>query len=739
MTAPPLPPVPPAGRRRVPGTDRRTGGVGGLARGWNPASFSGAKADYFVDGEVAASGDGTSPARAFRTVGEAIARVAADVAAGGTAGGVRRTVAVIGKDAIYRERISLAGCDGLTLRGFGTDKPTITGQDVLDDSHPAVTTGWAQCSAADAARLGPALGIDGSPVWKITIRDSAPAAGVTALNIYEAGEAIPVCQVRQPGADLFFRAYNKDYVVADEFVLNERNEITGIVDTDVLGGLTDSQLVGQAFVYVYAWANIVYEASITAYDGISAISVDQEHLFVPKSREINPDSYWWNLCNCLPKLVKGTQGAYDNGDGTITIYLWPMDAANIAADITFAARDMIIDAPDVRDVTVEGLRLIGTAGSGQWGRGGNCINTERSHDVTVRHCLIGNVTHKTRGSGAVVARQTRNFRLERCELGNIASAFTAYFSHGPNKAWSHGTVVRQNRCRRLSQTAFRFFGQRNVQMVFNDVAESGYGGHSNAWNFYLGCDTVLVYGNRFRNVIGYGTWQEATNIFVGMNLQQANIGPNDSRAIQDQSRLAVQAAIADPGSTNYVWNNHVLPDPNDLEGGSSVNLGRARDDRWEGPDETSPFNNRFVFVNNIVHGGGVVEPYLPLGAHQQRWEDRPGFGPGWVERDRRGNLYTELSWWQSARYGWYRDPTELVATHFRLVYADAARGDFRAAAQSPVRTHRGVGLGEVLAAARAAFPGFNFNVDCDGLPIPDTDAPAVGCFQQDYQAQIADD
>jgi hypothetical protein len=692
----------------------RASGARGLARGWDPKSFSGRKADYFVDCATDASGEGTSPATAFRTVGEAIARVAAD--------GVPRTVAVCGDGAIYRERISLAGCDGLTLRGYGTDKPTITGQEML--------TGWVRCTRADAAVLGP----NWTSIWKTTVADSALAVDARAINLYEGDAAVPVCQVRRPGADLFFRTYDASFVRADRFALDASNQITAITDGDVLSGLGAADLVGQAYAFVYAHPNTVGLVSITSFDGVATVGVDGLLTVHGNKAAPDPDHFRWNLANCLPTMVQGTHGTADNGDGTTTIYLWPRDVANLASAVSYAARSEIIGAPDVRDVTIEGLRLIGTAGNAR--KNGHCVRTERSSNVTVRHCLLGDLTHSAGGYGAVWAQQTTNFRLERCDIRNIDGAFTAFLQQGPNDVWSHGSVVRQNRCYRLSQTAFRFYGQRNVQMVFNDVDHSGYGGHSNAWNFYMGCDTILVYGNKFRNLLGYGTWQDSSNIFIGMNLQQQSLSEKDNRAIQDQMRP--KKTSPKPGSTNYLWNNQIIPDPNDLETTTSVSLGRPWSAEWGGPDSTHPFNNRFVFINNIVHGGGISGPYKKLRDGEDRWGNRPGFGPAHVERMRAGNLYTGLTYWQnpSEPYLWARHRTEVIYLGIHTVYANPDAGDFRAPPESPILTHRGVGLDAVLDAARAAFPDFDFTVDCDGLPIGDLAAPRVGCFQNDYNAQI---
>jgi hypothetical protein len=687
-----------------------------MSRGWDRKCFSPTPADYYVDAAAGSPGDGRSPATAFTTIGEAIARVRVD--------GARCTVAVIGDAAVYRERIVLNGCDGLTLRGYGTDKPTITGQDVL--------TGWEQCTRADAPDLGPNY----ASIWKARIRNDALAVGVTAMNLYEGETPVPVCQVRRPGADLFFRFYDSDFVRADAFILDAKKKVVGIKDADVFAGLAARDLVGRAYVLVYGGSNSVGGATeILGFDGADTIRIAAANSAHKRSSDPAPDRLRYNLCNCLPKMTRGTHGALDNGDGTTTIYVWPNDVGSLAGAMSYAARDTIIEASNTTGQTLEGLRIIGVAGAGK--QTGQCIRARQVTDMTVRHCLIGDAMNNGGGYGALWAQESMNFRLEQCDLRNTDGTYTAFFQSGRGGAPGHGTVVRQNRGYRLAETAFRFYGQRNAQMVFNEVSQSGFGGHVNAWNLYAGCDTVLVYGNKFRDLIGYGTWQDSSNLFVGMNLQQQNMSRGDNRALQDQMRL--KAAPPKPGSTNWFWNNHILPDPKEPENTTSVSLGKPWRRGWKGSDDTHPLNNRYVFLNNIVHGGGVVEPYERLKDHESYWRDRPGFGPNYVERDRRGNLYTGLAYWQTPRapYFWERHATEVIYTTLATIYADTERGDFRTRPDSPLLTHPGVDLSDLLAAARQAFPDFDFTVDCDGLPIADPKRPTVGCFHSDYNAQVS--
>jgi hypothetical protein len=711
----------------APGRPDTPDGRGALARGWDENYDAGTAASLYVDASRPDdSGDGTSLATAKKTV-----RAAIDLA---TTGDV--TIAI--RAGIYREKVrfSAGSFSSLVLKGYGTDKPLVTGQDSL--------TGWTRCSGADAAELGPVLGVKDSPIWK-TALNLASVINQAALNIYEGEEPVPISQTQT--GDKFFTTYDRDFNRADAYKVS--SGVTAITDADILAGLTAAQLVGRAQVSYWTSGNAVCgRVAITAFDGTDTITLSGTA--TPHSGwQTGADNRRWNLYNCAPKLTRGTYATIDNGDGTLTIYLYPYaanpSAASLDASISYGARDGIIDGQNASNVTIEGLRLLGCVGSASK-EDGKCIKfahgSNSKRNITIRHCLIGNVDTTYPGAyGTVFMESPENLTIYQNSFKNMGNCQAVFLNATSSSSYGQNIVVRQNYFERGSEAGFKFYSQRNVQFVFNECRQTGRGSHSNAWNFYTRCSRILVYGNKHVDVVGYGTWQDSDNLFIGMNLQQVNADTTDSgRALQDQQRTSgTYVPTPNPPSEVYVWNNHFLPHPNAPGSSNALSLGKPWR-AWSGTDNDHPFNQRVTLCNNIIHGGGVAEPYITLESWEQRWHVRLGYAPSgealnWTEKVRDYNLYTATTYWQSGQYGWSKNAYEVVASN-ETVYADAASGNFGAAAGSPRAGMASRGIADIVAAARATFPDFDgFGMDCDGYPIEQS-APGIGCFLHDYEAQI---
>lgn len=683
-------------------------------RGFDETVDAGTTADYFVDGSISPSGT------TYQTVTAAVAQAVTD--------GVSRTIAV--KDtATYRELVDLDGFQG-RITGYGTDKPLITGQEPL--------TGWTQCDSGDESRVG----ANYANIYKKTINTSAIVA-LASLNIYEAGAPVPICQTQQEGADLFYPTYDKTFRLADSFTLDGSNKITAITDADVLAGLTSAQLVGRAEVVVYRNPNATSRVNITAFSG-STIDIDGLPLVQGNTASPDPSVLKWNLVNCLPKLSQGTYGTWDNGDSTITVYIWPTDTANLTGDVTYGAREGIIEIPEGNsNITLENLKLLGVAGSGAISGYAISVgnNNVDSSNITIENCLVGEGSG-IGGYGSIIVRRTNNVEIRNVTMRYVTGSWGIYIAGGSGDTTSDGVIVSHCLLSDIAGAATRFALANDVQCVFNDYYNTGKSAHANSWNVYQGSNNFLFYGNFLHETAGFGTWQGTSNVFVGCNVQQTGIEENASIALQDQNKPTNGVPTQpDPGCTNYVWNNDFPPHLSNL-GASSVDLAKPWEDSpyYAGADADHPNNARYVFINNVCHGGGVYEPYrqIPIGnaAWQQHWGEREGYDDLYTEQQRDGNLYTAIAFWQtaSAPYGWILGANETVETDLDVVYVDYTAYDFRAAPGSPLLTKTGVDLAGTIAAASAIWPSFDFTKDRDGNTI-NTTTPKIGALHGDRNAQ----
>jgi hypothetical protein len=632
------------------------------------------------------------------------------------------------RDGTYRENVDFgSAATPITLKGYGTEKPLITGQEVL--------TGWTQCSASDATRLGATLGIASSPVYKKNVSNaSLPSGTAKALNLYEGEEYVPICQTKS--GDKFYFNNKVDFNQADSFTVNGSNQITAITDNTVFAGLTAAQMTGadsDAFIYVWHNPNAVSPVNITAFnDGTDTATVDGLETIQGGSDSGSAD-YYYNLANCLPKLTTGTYGYVDEGDGTTTIYVYPSNSANMTSGISYGARDNIIDLDFVGSVTLEGLKILGTAGTGN--DKATCVrmsgqSVERT-GITIKQCLIGDSTSASGGNGCIYFGWASSATIEQCSFRNIAGNFGIFFQGGLGANIGTDNIVNKCTFNRVSQAGLRVYNNTDFQFTFCDLTNVGIGAHGNVWNFYEQCDKILVYGVRSRDVGGYGTWQEASRIFVGFCDFEGMINSEStSRTLIDQTNATDQPTIP---SLNYVWNCALHPSSLHDTPVSSLELGNFYNTTY--PDATQPANMSWYMDNNIVYGGGVSEAYANPGTNRTHWRDQVGYDDTHIEREREGNIYTGLNFWQDVAYGWSANASETVNTTLSSVYTDYANNDYTAPGGSPILTASGVPISTIVSAASALFPSFDFGLDGGGKSFSGT--PAPGPYQEDYNSQVA--
>jgi hypothetical protein len=675
--------------------------------GWNPSVDLGTTADLFVDGRLASSGDGSTIATAFKTVQEAV-----DAA---IASGVAKTISIAGDGWHYRETVRLSSAFSGALRGYGTDRPIISGAEPL--------AGWVPCDDSDAPYLGAAV----SSTWKVPAFSLSlvPAGDAAALNLEEAGEPVPLVQLRAVQDTAYFALYDEHFVRAEAFGLDATNRILAITDSINLAGLTETQVLA-GFAYVYCSPNTVVRCAITAYDeATSTITIAGTPLVQGDTPTPPANVLRYALSNCLPLMSAGRYGYRDHGDGTATLYLWPTDAANLAERIGYSARTRGLDLHLASDVTVEGLVIVGTGGSSDL-TDAQCVSksvTTKTNNITIRNCRFGHVYNASgHGYGPVFLPNVDDLVFEHNTVECAGGSFAVFFAGGPGLEQAHRLRCMYNRIDRAGQSAMRFYTQAHCIAAYNSLSRTGFGAHTNQYNWYEQCDEILAFGNVSRDCLGYVTWQEASNVFLLFNEIPCNVDTGDDRAIQDQANSTLPPVR---GSTIYIVNNLLLPDPAELDSSSNNALSVGKYYQDDVAADAQPHDQRFVILNNIAHGGGVSEPYVDPPAGSSHWRDVPGHDDTYVEREREGNIYTALTYWQTESKGWSARASEVVTTADD-VYTTTATGDFTPRADGAIVTHTGVDITAAIAAAAAMFPEFDgFGMDMKRLPIVVT-APRCG-------------
>lgn len=508
-----------------PQTSRRgLPSLGGLHRsvGQSPAYDAGTDGDWFVDG---ANGDdtwpGTSPEAPFATIGAAI-----DAAQ--TSGGTQ-TVRIMGDGHIYREANALSwnqsALTGLTITGYGTDRPVVSGAKAL--------SGFAPCTAADAAIAGS----NWSQLRKLTVsKADYPLANTWRTILCEGTRSLDLCGVRKPARttpDFFFD--NNDQL----FDANDYADLTitlrggqyydTLAHPGALGSFTDPQLE-QSTAAVWRIGN---GTEFLAVNSVSGGVLTFEPV------DVTPQSGTdgaYALLNVLPAIEQGQWGYRDNGDGTITFYIWPYDPKVTQAEIaieTFGLR--ILRGLNDTPVTIENIDFEMFAHDGV---GGNALEINNLIGLTgcpasVRECSF----RRCAGQACLLAKFVEQaVTVERCTFRESVSfgLMTLPSSGAP----SVGNRIRQCLAQDLSQTGFRMFGCHD--MVMSDIVSvrtSG-GGHANAINFYGNCDRIAVVNYRGaldlanRLYEGYATNQSASRLYF---LHCTFTPASDGRGYVDQT------------------------------------------------------------------------------------------------------------------------------------------------------------------------------------------------------------
>jgi len=446
----------------------------------------------YVDASVASasSGDGKTIATAFKTISEAVAQSVED--------GVDREIKVLA--GIYRESFSLSGFQG-RISGYGTDKPIVTGAEVL--------SGWTACTAADEAVVGPNY----ASIFKATLSSLDFASETpTGLNLYEDGEPLRLTQDRLGKVDLFFISYDDDFHRADSFGLDGSDQVTSITHTAVLTKHTSAQL-SNAFVYLHHAPNTVSAVKITQVGSQGdTIEVDGSH---PVQSTTDADRWRYSLADILPAMKAGQWGFSTTGDA-VTVYAWPTSTSNLQDKIEYSARAFCINvaANMPGPITLEALDLRQPGGDGS-DKDGVCIGTitsslEKKQGLTVRHVRAGRTSNLRGGYGALYLSNIDDCTVEYVTVGYTSGCF-GIFLQGRTTDPMMGAKLTHFHARYTSNAGARFYGQFLCEFshsLLEDNALAGTPTNSTstsnaigAWFMGCGPDAALAM-RRFRRRVG---------------------------------------------------------------------------------------------------------------------------------------------------------------------------------------------------------------------------------------------
>ncbi len=575
---------------------------------------------------------------------------------------------------LYREQVSLTALRGTRpgayrIHRYGAERPVVTAAEPL--------TGWVPCPDEVARRHGlDPKGIHLARLPKARIRHGDPLA----LNLHEAGHWCPISTLR---ADLGNPAAASDaesFFEAEPILAGEN--LVGFRDPR-LSRLSARQMAG-ARVLVHHAPNMVSPDPIARFDpaaGVIRLADGRRRVQRRGDRAL----LRYAIQNAAVAPSPGTWIVRDEGDEVLILFR-PRDPANLDGAIEASLRDHCIDLGDASHVELFGLEMIRAAGGGASG----AIALRRqpgtgagARGVSIRHCRAGETLFTgERGSGAISLRGIEGLSLDQVTVEDVRGSFGIFLSD------CSGATLRGMHLSRITQSPLRFFGVRQAVFAFSLIETSGQDAHANKFNFYEGCDSVLVYGVRTRDCRGYVTFQKASRIafaFCEFDCDPRSFG----RALVAQMHpsgagMGGADGSGDPvaGSTIWLWNLTLAAAPRRRDPPNALALGPGGN------------SQRYRLHNCILDGGGYADIYLR------------GADP--AKETRSHNGYTGLAYWQQARYGWRPGKSE-----FEMTGAAAATA--------------GRDMRDAIADLARRFPDFaDWDRDIDGRAV-DWSRPPVGC------------
>lgn len=644
-----------------------------FSRGYSPAYNAGTTGDWFVapNGNDT-TGDG-SLGNPYLTISKAITEA--------TSGDVVKVRA-----GTYRETVTMKS--GVNVEAYGTERPKITGANVL--------TGLIPCVSGDETYLGPNY----TNIYKTgsIALSSLPQSSPLTAFIHENGEPLQLAvAAKENKLHPIHLDAPKDWITADAVNLSS-SFIQSFESAQITDVYSDADLESASIAF-QGNPNLGYFSEIADVTS-GVITIADTGTYTPSANTAIKDNIM--IVNLLPAMQQGGWGYRITGTDVI-FYVWPNDTDNVASGIEYTVRSEAVKMAS--NTALIGIEVVQCCAydAGNPGLGGHAVTeatSTKTENITVSHCNIHNhMRVGTRGYAPVYFRNVDDATLDSCTIENIYGMFGTFIQGGSfsnmgegqtsqSVDWAMRPLLRRNLYENVGHSPMRVFVSRDGAAMHNQCGESGFAAHANKANCYQYCHNWLWFGNDFTGADGYLTFQDSSAIHWVANYVVVSFEGNDGRAIIDQNAFTNQtpAEAFTLDGTCLVLNNHFAPYSEAI------------------PTSTFP---------SVTLGRNTLHPEVDFDLRNNIW-----YG---VDID---NVDLEVA--RSNNY----DTKGLsdTATSLSTTYEDAVNGDLTVKSDAPIRGVTGSSIDSALSAVVATMTQIDTSellIDVNGNSF-DTSNPPIG-------------
>lgn len=575
-------------------------------------------------------------------------------------------------------------------------------------------TALSQCSAADAAVVGSSY----ASIYKQVVAVDTTGANANAIHhnafnallVTEDDAPLDIVTRRHDETNLFeqsddgafFRSSTGSDGKGTENLtigVDANGYATTVTHAAVLGvgTWTDAQLANAAVMMLVGSNTPAVMNVASASGGVLTLEnpINAKTGLPSYKPDLSPSGGAYALLNIGPYIKQGQWFYVDNGDNTLTVYVWPNNPANIAAKIE-VAREKVAFHVTAANVSSDGLLFTHTAD----GTTGNaCVHIDFADNCRLKEFKIYNTSHAYKGYGGLLVESSMGFVASNFEIDKLQNQYglfikgsrplpingnTAYRAAETQNARIYNFVI--SNC---SQTATRIYSSWNVAFWNFLILSCGKAAHANLGNGYEGCDNLVWAQGEWRDCDGYLTWQEASNVYVINCLvpcdRQATSG--GGRGIYDQNHSSDNGPTVPSGL--YVINCAVPRRTSAYHGYAALTMGQ-------------PYGSTTSYVYNTV-ADGITTLGGPLVADN--------------------NITTMLVSSTNAQFP-LRGAND-VSTTQAAIYYDPSNDNWKAASGSIINTKAGKDVSAIISNLESIMPDVPLRRSLGGAAW-DPATPSVG-------------
>ena len=251
----------------------------------------------------------------------------------------------------------------------------------------------------------------------------------------------------------------------------------------------------------------------------------------------------------------------------------------------------------------------------------------------------------------------------------------------------YNDTIENNRINQTGRDGILFIGG-DYSMLLNNTISDEQGIHENCMSIYSPSVPIV----------------STNNILVAHNLLT---GCGSGLTIEYSNNVTVY--------DNLIDSANVFVDTVNDWGGSTGNIVFINNDFLRNPINNavglySTVNVIYTFFNNIISGGGDGNTNTITN----------------VTANRNNNIYTGLTWLQTAGYGWNLTSNEILQANLNTIFVNPSASNFNLKLGSPAI---GTGINPMSYLPVSLFPNYNFSVDLSGVARPTNGAWDIGAYQ----------